>query len=239
MRWTDELEPAYTRYVTVLHHGFDLAPPVRNNPNVQPILTSLPGSPTLDSLFEIPLNRVRYYKRLYAKLLRGSQPGRSDHKLLTAANEKLDSLLRRGEIAIRRPIDIPDESESEQPESDQQTALARSNRESDLPPLSGQQRDEEDSDFRSRPGTATDTQESFVPATGFTLVRQSSERDSGPQDSFDSNPTVTTTVTDFSSPTRPSTTHTSTSSHYDSTEDIESQLDTSETLDLFSMNPKV
>ena len=54
------------------------------------------GSPvwTLDALFALPRARLKYYKKLYTRLLKSTHPGRSDHKLLTGAVEKLESLLR-------------------------------------------------------------------------------------------------------------------------------------------------
>jgi len=48
---------------------------------------------TLDELFLLPMGRLKYFKKLYGRLLKGTQPGRSDHKLLADAAEKLDKLL--------------------------------------------------------------------------------------------------------------------------------------------------
>jgi hypothetical protein len=48
---------------------------------------------TLDELFLLPMGRLKYFKKLYGRLLKGTQPGRSDHKLLGDAAEKLDKLL--------------------------------------------------------------------------------------------------------------------------------------------------
>ena len=50
---------------------------------------------TLDSLFLTPANRLKYYKKLYSRLLKSTQPGRSDHALLVGANERLVQLLGR------------------------------------------------------------------------------------------------------------------------------------------------
>jgi len=65
---------------------------------MQPLLTPNSDSNsslawTLDGLFSLPRARLKYYKKLYTRLLKSTQPGRSDHKLLTGAVEKLDSLL--------------------------------------------------------------------------------------------------------------------------------------------------
>lgn len=41
----------------------------------------------------LPYGRVKYYKKLYNRLLKSTAPGRSDYKLLVGALEKLDRLL--------------------------------------------------------------------------------------------------------------------------------------------------
>lgn len=48
---------------------------------------------TLDELFLLPMGRLKYFKKLYGRLLKGTQPGRNDYKLLVGAGEKLDRLL--------------------------------------------------------------------------------------------------------------------------------------------------
>lgn len=48
---------------------------------------------TLDELFILPKHRLRYYRKLYSRLLKNTTPGRSDHRVLSGALEKLDGLL--------------------------------------------------------------------------------------------------------------------------------------------------
>ncbi|KAI9513022.1 hypothetical protein F5148DRAFT_1273287 [Russula earlei] len=108
MRWVDDLEAPYTSYCERYIAGFDTWEPVRNNTRLPGVLaafsTTLPppnasskdSDPqiwTLDELFLLPMLRLKYFKRLYKRLLKGAQPGRSDHKLLASASEKLDKLL--------------------------------------------------------------------------------------------------------------------------------------------------
>jgi hypothetical protein len=50
---------------------------------------------TLDSLLALPRTRLKYYKRLYGRLLKSTSSGRSDYQLLLAANEKLDRLMNQ------------------------------------------------------------------------------------------------------------------------------------------------
>lgn len=133
MRWVDDVEPAYTRYARTFALDYDSYEPVQSNPNLAPILAelewpaSLPAPSTasssrvtLDRLFELPLYRVQYYKRLYAKLLRSTQEGRSDHALLVSANEKLailESLCEEGRRRSVVPPPVEPESEAERARS--------------------------------------------------------------------------------------------------------------------------
>ena len=108
----DDLEPAYTRYVNAYQIDFDSYPPVQSNSDLLPILKALPPlssepqstHPTVDALFRLPLLRLEYYKRLYAKLLKSTQPGKGDHHLLLNANEKLDWLLSIGSESAQRSV---------------------------------------------------------------------------------------------------------------------------------------
>ncbi|GAA6055328.1 hypothetical protein JCM3770_005287 [Rhodotorula araucariae] len=115
MRWIDDIEPSYTRYATTLQCGFDTHPPVQANERLAPILASLAWPSTLpqeeerpvslDALFALPAVRIAYYQRLYAKLLRSTQEGRSDHALLVTANDKLRRLAAVCDDARGRSLD--------------------------------------------------------------------------------------------------------------------------------------
>jgi hypothetical protein len=108
IRQINELEEPYTSYCERYCTGFDTWEPVRNNTRLPGVLAAfsanLPppsassGNPdtqiwTLDELFLLPTGRLKYFKKLYGRLLKGTQPGRSDYKLLAGAAEKLDKLL--------------------------------------------------------------------------------------------------------------------------------------------------
>ena len=62
---------------------------------------------TLDALFLLPKARLKYYRKLYSRLLKGTVAGRSDHKLLVGALEKLDALLELLESRQSNRIDTP------------------------------------------------------------------------------------------------------------------------------------
>nr|AAV28743.1 GEF1p [Cryptococcus gattii] len=115
MRWIDDLEPAYRRYAANFLSGFDSYPPVVGNTLLPGILdkissSSRPTPPltewTLDALFILPYTRLRYYRKLYTRLLRSTKEGKSDHKLLVVANERLEKLVR--EVEARLELDVGD-----------------------------------------------------------------------------------------------------------------------------------
>ena len=106
----DDLEPPYATYCNKYTAGFDAWAPVSSNPKLRttlalfsasnpPLSTSSHTNPseppvwTLDGLFLLPHGRLKYYKKLYGRLLKSTAPGRSDHKLLVGAMEKLEGLL--------------------------------------------------------------------------------------------------------------------------------------------------
>lgn len=74
------------RLATVLATFSEANPPPASSSSAQ-------GVWTLDALFLLPKARLKYYKKLYNRLLKNTVPGRSDHKLLLGALEKLDNLL--------------------------------------------------------------------------------------------------------------------------------------------------
>lgn len=107
MQWIGNLYAPYKQYCSVYCTHLDTWAPIVDNRELPPILAQasrdIPRSTTgdannapawtLDALFALPIARLRFYKKLYARLLRSTQPGRSDHDLLLSANERLDTLL--------------------------------------------------------------------------------------------------------------------------------------------------
>lgn len=107
----EELEQPYNKYCDAFCVGFDEWEPVQSNPRLTQVLAelseSIPPPPnvdpplwTLDSLFLLPRTRIKYYKKLYARLLKSTQPGKSDHKLLMSATETLDRLFEKAEFRL-------------------------------------------------------------------------------------------------------------------------------------------
>lgn len=107
----EDLESPYNRYCDAFAAGFDQWEPVQSNPKLAGILAELseaiPPPPntdpplwTLDMLFLLPRTRLKYYKKLYTRLLKSTNPGRSDHRLLLSATETLDNLFSKVESRL-------------------------------------------------------------------------------------------------------------------------------------------
>jgi hypothetical protein len=118
MRWIDDLEPAYRKYCAAYLTGFDSYASVARNVLLPSILSDISASspPTppldrwsLDALFILPYTRLRYYRKLYARLLRSTKEGRSDHRLLVVANQRLEALVEL--VEGRLELDVSEEPE--------------------------------------------------------------------------------------------------------------------------------
>ena len=129
----DDLEPPYATYCSKYTAGFNTWEPISSNPKLPTTLAlfsasippplpassqSHPSEPplwTLDGLFLLPHGRLKYYKKLYGRLLKSTAPGRNDHKLLVGAIEKLERLLAtvEGRFDVRLQSSPPIETEDE------------------------------------------------------------------------------------------------------------------------------
>lgn len=128
MKWIDDLEAPYTRFCENYLADFDAWSTVQSNPRLSKLLQEVSGATdaqgrpvifsdrkrdpnepwTLDALFALPHIRLKYYKKLYSRLLKSTQPGRSDHRLLVRANEKLDELVDKSKR--RLAVSVLDEA---------------------------------------------------------------------------------------------------------------------------------
>ena len=141
MHWVDKLQAPYTSYVSVYMCGLNSWAPIIHNKELGLILaqisTELPKSVeqpewTLDDFFELPLIRLRFYKKLYNRLLRSTQAGRSDHELLVGANRKLDVLVdkaaKRQAVSFiqQNPNHAPKDISTEKPISRSNTTASAS-----------------------------------------------------------------------------------------------------------------
>ncbi|WVO15823.1 hypothetical protein L204_103485 [Cryptococcus depauperatus] len=120
MRWVGDLDPVYHRYCISYFTHFDSNAHVSKNKilsaRINEYSKSCPPSPpsiqwTLDELFLLPYRRLKYYKKMYMRLLKNSKEGQNVYDLLTNANQRLDSLLR--EIEARLGMDVNDQEEEQ------------------------------------------------------------------------------------------------------------------------------
>lgn len=94
---SEDLQKPYETYCNKYCSGFDSWEPVQNNQRLGPILASFSATTpapsnsglwTLDSLFLLPRSRLKYYLKLYNRLLKNT-----DNKLLVGPVEALNQLL--------------------------------------------------------------------------------------------------------------------------------------------------
>ncbi|WFD07199.1 hypothetical protein MVES1_002558 [Malassezia vespertilionis] len=115
MQWVDKLQTPYTRFCSVRVHGLDALPNIQQNKELFRILSQVTaeipptngGVWTLDALFDLPIARIGFYKKFYARLLRNTEHGRSDHALLQSANEKLDNIFLLAQQRASAPTQPP------------------------------------------------------------------------------------------------------------------------------------
>ncbi|KAF9473120.1 hypothetical protein BDN70DRAFT_412046 [Pholiota conissans] len=97
IKWIDDLKKPYETYCTKYSSGFDTWEPVQSNTRLGPILVqfSVTNPPpnnadvwTLDSLFLLPKLRLKYYRKLYNRLLKNT-----DNRLLVGAVETINDLM--------------------------------------------------------------------------------------------------------------------------------------------------
>ncbi|KAI0936527.1 hypothetical protein AcV5_004640 [Taiwanofungus camphoratus] len=229
MRWIDDLETPYTVYSTKYCSGFDAWEPIQSNPRLRTVLAMFssssppplpPGAPahpaeppiwTLDQLFVLPKGRLKYYRKLYTRLLKSTTPGRSDHRLLTGALEKLDRLLAT--LDGRATVQVGASQTATQVEAQK-------------PPV--ETVDEVVIDMRSRDSTSQSQRrigdEMSPPQRTSDSARGSGSMSSGDRQSEETAPTSEGRV--------------STSTLSMPITDLERRLSMDRTLDIFTMNPK-
>ncbi|KZW00675.1 hypothetical protein EXIGLDRAFT_710990 [Exidia glandulosa HHB12029] len=246
MKWIDDLDTPYTRYCSAYAVGFDYWDPVSTNTRLPDVLSELsaanpprvppPSSPdpggtfnpdsapdagewTLDKLFALPWARLRYYKKLYTRLLKSTTPGRSDHRLLTRANERLETLL--AQVEERSSLRAEDVNAEAAERKARDRSAARGSREGSQAPSvqppsypNREQREEE----AGRPNS--DATRSSVRSSGAGTASSTSDRHS--------RDTAGTSVGNFPS----------SSSLSSAVTDLEKRLATDRTLDIFTMQPK-
>ncbi|KAF5377436.1 hypothetical protein D9615_005323 [Tricholomella constricta] len=230
MRWIDDLNGPYTNYCAKYRCGFDTWEPVQSNAKLANILTTfsssnppptsatishatLPPTWTLDDLFLLPKARLKYYKKLYGRLLKSTAPGKSDHKLLVGALETLDGLLgtldSRSSIKVGEPLSLAPPAPSIQ-EAEEDIVI-------DLRTQSviQQQQSTQNEDLRSSAGPALGSESSSARGSSVSGGERMSRETAMTSVSRTSSSTLSMPISD-----------------------LERRLSTQRTLDIFTMKPK-
>ncbi|THH10162.1 hypothetical protein EW145_g1527 [Phellinidium pouzarii] len=120
MKWIDQLDSPYTNYCSTYLSGFDTWELVQGNQRLPGVLDAFSTSNpphqsgfqhwSLDILFSLPRIRIKYYQKLYGRLLKSSAPGKSTDKKLVEAVGKLERLLaiveERSSIPLPGPLQV-------------------------------------------------------------------------------------------------------------------------------------
>lgn len=97
MQWVDDLEVPYANYCRSYIPNLNQRSDILNNSSIQSTLRNLSANASydinLESLFNAPIQQLKYYKGLYSRLLEGTDSGRADHKLLLKANKRIDMIM--------------------------------------------------------------------------------------------------------------------------------------------------
>ncbi|KAI8992694.1 hypothetical protein BDB01DRAFT_446792 [Pilobolus umbonatus] len=97
MQWVDDLEVPYANYCRSYIPNLNGRSDIMCNPSIINLLNTLSVDNaydiTLETLFDAPIEQLKYYKALYNRLLNSTQPGRADHRLLIGANKRLDMIM--------------------------------------------------------------------------------------------------------------------------------------------------
>ncbi|KAF0445502.1 GEF1 protein [Gigaspora margarita] len=98
MAWVDEMEEPYKNYCQKPRQGFNKREDIEENLVLQQTLNDISAENnqpvSLDYFFDIPIKRLHYYKKLYMRLFKSTEPGRSDHIILASANERIDQIIK-------------------------------------------------------------------------------------------------------------------------------------------------
>ncbi|KAI9302553.1 hypothetical protein BJ944DRAFT_269782 [Cunninghamella echinulata] len=97
MQWVDDLEVPYANYSRSYIPNLNERKDILASPSIDRLLKDLSYSAsydiTLESLFNAPIQQLKYYLGLYNRLLESADPSKPDFKLLTNATRRLETIL--------------------------------------------------------------------------------------------------------------------------------------------------
>lgn len=107
----EDLAAPYERYASIYLTNFNTYTAIVNNEKLSDILAKMstisrPIPPldrwTIDTFFLLPYARLRYYRRMYEKLLKSATEGKSDHRMLQDALDSLDRIV----MSVKKRLDM-------------------------------------------------------------------------------------------------------------------------------------
>ncbi|GAA5816098.1 hypothetical protein MFLAVUS_009620 [Mucor flavus] len=97
MQWVNDFEVPYANYSRSYIPNLNQRSDILRNASIHSLLANLSANVSydinLETLFNSPLQQLKYYKGLYSRLLEGTDSGRADHKLLLNANKRIDMVM--------------------------------------------------------------------------------------------------------------------------------------------------
>ncbi|KAI8149302.1 hypothetical protein BJV82DRAFT_573656 [Fennellomyces sp. T-0311] len=97
MQWIEDMEVPYANFSRGHIPNLNQRQDIASHPGIQRLLKDLSTTASyeisLESLFNAPVQQLKYYKVLYSRLLESAEPGRADHKLLVKANRRIDTVM--------------------------------------------------------------------------------------------------------------------------------------------------
>ncbi|KAF7729464.1 hypothetical protein EC973_004444 [Apophysomyces ossiformis] len=108
MQWVNDMEVPYANFCRSFIVDLNQRKDITSNPSLKHLLDNLSANQsyqlTLESLFNAPIQQLKYYKMLYNRLLDSTDPGRADHRLLYQANKRIDTIMLMAQKAGSRPV---------------------------------------------------------------------------------------------------------------------------------------
>jgi len=119
MHWINDMEAPYANYSRSFISNLNDRQDIVRRPAVKAALYALSVQHsyeiTMESLVNAPIQRMLYYKILYSRLLETTEPGRSDHQLLTQANQRIDTIMLMAKKNTARAMTSPIPSQATSP----------------------------------------------------------------------------------------------------------------------------
>ncbi|KAI8372051.1 hypothetical protein EDC96DRAFT_552231 [Choanephora cucurbitarum] len=120
MQWVRDLEIPYANYSRSYIPNLGQRQDIAENKAIQSVLQELSSSAsydlTLESLFNAPIQQLKYYKELYNRLKEGTSPDRTDYRVLMRAIEKIDTVIRMVRTAVQLPFSQADKYQQQDQE---------------------------------------------------------------------------------------------------------------------------